>query len=446
MKRALPLIVLLLIVCFAMPSMSITLQESVNMALNNNPELISAQKKLNASEARLGQARSYLLPSLSVSGSAGKTYQQPQEIIFQGMAFATAPDKQNDLSTYSFTLSQMLYNGGAINGMAIAYYSYSSAKEDLRNAMQDAAYKTAAAYYGLINAEKAHDISIDMVKSLNRYVEQVNVLYNADLVTKADVLRVQTQLENAKQQEISARKGELLARLSLNSILGLPLTSETAPVIDDKETSKEALSLSSLLDTAYKKRPDWLSYKLAEQTADAMLSISYSGYMPNFALVGTYGRTIVNYEDAADQDYNSNLLSWRALITGSWTLFDGMNTPNKVEESRANLDALRADGKILSDAIALDVTSDYYELLSSYERVEGARSAEDMARKMMKFAEMNFSQHIYTSVQLLDSQTAYHAAQLDLMSAIYDMELAKVKLNKAVGSDDFNLNLGGAGS
>jgi outer membrane protein len=169
-----------------------------------------------------------------------------------------------------------------------------------------------------------------------------------------------------------------------------------------------------------------------------MVSVSYSGYMPSFALVGSYGKTIISYEDKADQDLNSNLLSWRALITGSWTLFDGMDTPNKVAESQANLDALRADGKTLSDAIELDVTSDYYELLSSYERVEAARTAEDMARKMMRFAELNFSQRIYTSVQLLDSQNAYHVAQLDLLSAIYDMELAKAKLNKAVGQDIYS--------
>ncbi len=439
MKRSSLITALLISVTFAAPAMPISLQESVNMALNNNPQLLSAQKKLNASEARLGQARSYLLPSLSVAGSAGKTYQQPQEIIVPGFGtFSTAPDEPNDISTYSFTLSQMLYNGGAINGLAIAYYSYSSAKEDLRNAIQDAAYRVASAYYGLINAEKAHDISSDMVKSLHKYVEQANVLYDADLVTKADVLRVQTQLESAKQQEILARKGEMLARLSLNSMLGLPLTTETTPVIDDKTASVESLSLPLLLDTAYKQRPDWLSYKLAEQTANALLSVSYSGYMPNFALVGTYGRTIISYEKSEDEDFNTNLLSWRALISGSWTLFDGLNTPNKVAESQANLDALRADGKTLSDAIALDVTSDYYELLSTHERVDAARSAEDMARKMMRLAEMNFSQRIYTSVQLLDSQTAYHEAQLELLSAIYDMELARAKLDKAVGKDIYS--------
>jgi outer membrane protein len=442
MKRGLAFCILLITACLAVPAMPITLKESVDMALSSNPQVLSAQKKLNASEARLGQARSYLLPSLSVAGSVGKMYQEPSVINVPGVGtFSTAPDSQNDISTYSFTLSQMIYNGGAINGMAIAYYAYSSAKEEVRNAMLDAAYNVASAYYALINAKKAHDISADMVDSLRRYVEQVNVLYNSDLVTKADVLRVQTQLENAKQQEILARKDERLARLSLNSVIGIPLTEETTPVIDEKEVSMESLSLSSLLDKAYKQRPDWLSYKLAEQTADAMVSVSYSGYMPNFALVGSYGKTIINYEDKADQDYNSNLLSWRALITGSWTLFDGMDTPNKVAESQANLDALRADGKTLSDAIALDVTSDYYELLSSYDRVAAARTAEDMARKMMRFAELNFSQRIYTSVQLLDSQNAYHVAQLDLLSAIYDMELAKAKLNKAVGQDIYRNNL-----
>jgi outer membrane protein TolC len=429
MKRA-PLIIAFIISAIsASPALPITLQQGLDMALKSSPQIISAQKKLNASEARLGQARSYVLPNISASGSAGRTYQQPVELNVPGFGeISTAPDSPTDVSSYTFTLNQMIYNGGAINGMAIAYYSYLSSKEDLRRAKQDAAYKVESSYYLMINAEKAHNISVDMVKSLNKYVEQIKVLYDSDFVTKADVLRVQTQLESAKQTEISARKGEKLAMLSLNSILGLPLTSETVPVIDEKESSREPLSLDSLLNAAYQQRPDWISYKLAEQSADAGLSIAYSGYLPSFAIVGTYGRNIVKYPNDADQDSNSNLLSWRALVSGSWTLFDGLDTPNKVAEAQANLDALKADGMTLRDAVALDVTSNYYELLSAFERVEEARTAEDMARKMMRLAEMNFS-------QLLDAQTAYHEAQLELLSALYDLELAKAGLNKAIGKD-----------
>jgi outer membrane protein len=434
-KRSYIYIAIILLV-FSAQTFAITMKESVDAAFNNNPQLLSAQKKLNASEARLGQARSYLMPTIAVTGATGQSYQQPMSILIGTSEFSTTPDKAADISTYSLTLSQMLYNGGAINGMAIAYYSFLSSKEDLRRTKQDVAYKVASGYYGVINAEKAHSILQDSVKSLKRYVAQMNVFYDADMATKADVLRVQTQLESTRQQEILAKSAEQVSRLSFNSLLGMPLTSETEPITEEAVSSRELPSLDKLLDIAYLQRPDWISFKLAEQTADAGLSVAYTGYLPTLALSGSYGRTVSSYADYPESD--SNLLSWRALLTGSWTLFDGLNTSNKVEEAYNNLQALRADKQTLSDAIALDVTSTYYELMSTYERIEAARSAEDMARKMMRFAEMNFDQRIYTSTQLLDSQTTYHKAQSDLLSAQYDLELAKAKLDKAVGIDIFS--------
>lgn len=412
---------------------AITMKESIDSAYKNNPQLISAQKMLNASEARLGQARSFLMPNISVSGAAGQIYQQPYSIVIGTTEFSTTPDQAADVSTYAFTLNQLIYNGGAINGMAMAYYQYESAKEGLRKTRQEVAYEVASGYYGVIKAEKAHSIMDDSEKSMKRYVDQMQVFYDAGLATKADVLRLQTELESARQQEILARSAEKISRLSFNSLLGLPLSTEAEPTIETVVSSKEVPSLDKLLETAYKQRPDWLSFKLLEQTADAGLNIAYSGYLPTIAVSGSYGYTNTAYKDFSGS--NSNLLSWKAVVSGSWTLFDGLNTSNKVEEAYNELQAIRAEKQTLSDAVALDVTSNYYEFVSTFERVDSAMAAEDMARKMMRLAEMNFDQRVYTSTQLLDAQTAYHKAQLDLLSAQYDLELAKAKLDKAVGID-----------
>ncbi|MCX5726347.1 MAG: TolC family protein, partial [Candidatus Saganbacteria bacterium] len=240
--------------------------------------------------------------------------------------------------------------------------------------------------------------------------------------------------ESAKQYEILARSGVRIAKISMNSVLGLPLTSETTVVIQERKNNEKIPQINDLLKTAYENRPDWISFKLAEQTADAGINVAYSGFLPTFTLSGSYGRNIVKYPEEY-QDSNSNLLSWKALITGSWTLFDGLNTPNKVYEAQANLDYTKAQGKIMNDAVALDVTSTYYELTSNIERAASARSAEEMSRKMMKLAEMNFEQKIYSTIQLMDAQTVYQKARTDMIAAENDLELSKIKLSRSVGKD-----------
>ena len=105
------------------------------------------------------------------------------------------------------------------------------------------------------------------------------------------------------------------------------------------------------------------------------------------------------------------------------------------EEGDANLVAMQADISSMKDGIAVEVTSAYYDLQAEKKRVDAASGAQDMAKKLLHFAELNYNAHIGTSLQVLDAETAFHKAEMDQVSAQYDLELAKAKLNKAIGAE-----------
>jgi outer membrane protein len=420
-------ILVLLALSFVAPAHALTLSESIDQALKSNPQVIASEKRVGMADAQLGQTRSQFFPSISLDASLGKAYSEP--------VMGSTPDEAADLTTYTFTLRQLLFAGtGPFNAAAMSYYNHLIAKEDLKRTKADIAYRVAEAYYNVIRSAKAHDLATERVDTLKRYARQSQIFYDSNLLTQADVLRVETELASAKQAEIQAESGEKISRISFNSLLGVELSSAEELSTNEAVSRDRAPSAEALLDLAYANRPEWISIKLAEEVASNGVPLAYSGYFPTIALIGSTGKTVPEYPEA---ELKYDLDSWTALISASWLLFDGFNTPNKVYEANANLEAIRADQAVVKDSIAVEVTSAFYELESARRRAEAAGDARDLARRMLHFAELNYSAHIGTSLQVLDAEQALHKAENDLLSAEYDMKLAGARLEKVAGTKEF---------
>jgi outer membrane protein len=191
------------------------------------------------------------------------------------------------------------------------------------------------------------------------------------------------------------------------------------------------LSREAALAAAYANRPEWKQFELGLKAAESAVGLSYSNYLPMLAYQFSIGRNIANYPNTPAS--NSNLQNWRSLLVASWNIFDGFNTPQQIKESYASLNAAKAQARQIKDGVALEVNSAYLNLVSSVDQIAASQVAADLAAKTLQMADVNYKSQIITEQQYLDAHTANQAAQLTLWSSKYDFEVAKAKLNKAVG-------------
>jgi len=418
---------------------ALTLSESIEIALAKNPQIVAAQHKVKAATGKLGQARSSIIPHISLEGAFGKIYQESPTIDFSipGMptmeGLSLYPDEAADSTSYAFSLKQPLFTGGKIfRSLRMANAGYHIANEDFRKAQNEVTYNVTSAYYNVLKAEKMVALTKEGMDTLKKHLKQVEMFHKAGVVTKADVLRVETELANLKQAEIQARNGLKLAKAAFNSLLGKNLSEDVSLSPEILTAEEKGVDSDYLLSTAYSFRPEWKAFKLGKKIGEDSVGLAYSGYFPNLAFMGSTGKTITDYP-AAGTKYD--LDSWRLMVAGSWNLFDGFETPNKVLEAHANLEALKAQEQLIKDGVALEVNSAHLDLESASERVAAAEVAENLAKRSLHYAEVNFATHIDTSLSVLDAEAALHKAQTNLWSAKYDVELAKAKINKAVGTN-----------
>ncbi len=416
----------------------LTLDQSVRIALEQSPVIVKARSEIRAAEGVAGQARAGFFPHLALAGGAGKLYSEPQTMLVD-LSGTGSPspvtlgtDEQADTSNYSVSLTQLLFTGGRLtSGLAAANNALAIAREELKKTTQELKFNVINAYYGVLRAQELVGLgreSVDMAKS---HLERVRSLLKAGISTRADSLRAEVQLANSEISWTKAKQALSIARCHFNNALGQALDSPVA-LMDAKDplTELTVYDHEELLKIAYQERPDWRQYILAKKITEDKVRLAYSGLWPMISLVGNYGAGLTKYPA-----YQNEARNWSALVAGSWNIFDGTATWNKIKEAQARFEAQEAAEISISKAIALEVKDANFSLQSAKEDLAGARTARELAEENFKLAETSYKSGVGTNLEVIDAQVALTQARLGYLEAQYALYIAKAKVNKTIGRE-----------
>jgi len=119
--------------------------------------------------------------------------------------------------------------------------------------------------------------------------------------------------------------------------------------------------------------------------------------------------------------------------SGSWKLFDSLGRENRVAEASENLAAQRASVEQVKNNVALEVHSTYLNLKSALEVVIATQQAVDSAEESLKVSTSLYNTGLGTNVDVIDAEVELTKAWTDRLNALFNVEIAKAKINKVVG-------------
>lgn len=435
----------ILMLGFASMADALTLKESVDIALKNNPSVLASQKKVDAANARLGQAVGVFFPTIKLDGNYGKAYTQPSTVQFttqtatgavtQTLTFGT--DAATDTKGWTASLSQPLFIAGLFPGFKMAQRGADLAKEDLKKVVQETSYNVTVAYFGWLSAGKFVKLSEDSLQMAKSHQVQVESMLNSGVATKADLLRTEVQVANSEVALTKAKNAFELAKSSFNTVLGRNLD-EKVELMEEAAASLPRLPENEfLLKTAFENRPDWKQFLYTKQVAEENLSLARTVYLPTVLLTGQTGNRVTEYPT-----YKSDVNSWNLVGVASWTLFDGLGIQNRIREAAANFEAQKATEEQVKNGIAFEIRDAYLNLKSAMETIGSAKKAVDFAEESQKVSTLRFNSGVGTNIEVMDAQVALTQAKTNYLKALFDLETAKAKINKVVGKEVFKSEKG----
>jgi outer membrane protein TolC len=419
-------------------ALAMDLNESIGVALQNNPTVLAAQKKAAAAGAKFNQAVSALFPSVNVTGNYDQSYTSPStvQITVGGVTqtYQIGTDATASNAGFQAGLTQPLFVAALYPSYGLAKKAADLANEQYQQTCIDVSFNVTRTYFGVLRSIKMKQLMCESFAMTKSHREQVQSRLNAGMATKSDLLRSKVKEANANVYLIQATYAIDLAKDAFNNALGKNMKNP----VDLKEVGftgevNNLPDFDTLLVTAYDNRPDWKAYLLLTGISEEQLKISQSEYFPSLVLNANLGNQLTQYPT-----FQSNVNSWKIAGVGSWSLFDSFGRENRVREAAENLSAQKANVEQIKNSIALEVNDAYLNLKSALDTVVATQQAVDSAEESMRVSTARYNSGMGTNVDVLDAQVDLIQARTNHLQALFDVEIAKAKINKAVGKMVFN--------
>ncbi|MBD3878552.1 MAG: TolC family protein [Quinella sp. 1Q5] len=139
---------------------------------------------------------------------------------------------------------------------------------------------------------------------------------------------------------------------------------------------------------------------------------------------------IFNGEKVFDNDHND---SWAAGLSVSWNIFDNNVTSAQVQENEATLRRLQSVYEQTREKIELDVRKAYNNLIAAEKNILTTQTAVKQAEEEYKIAQVKYDEGVGTNLEVMDAQEKLTETQTNFFTALYDYNVSKAQLDKAMG-------------
>jgi len=415
------------------PARRLTLPEAVKLALDNGPEIQSAEEGVFASETRVQGTRALRYPKLRTEANV-QYWDSPLNVSFSSMpAMGMAPSPTTpirDQLTWQATISlaQPISGLFVLNRLvALERNGVDAARADQARARLDTAQRAAEAYIRLLQARAVASVADKSVAQVDAQLQRAQVQERAGALGQVDVLRLTSARDSARQGQLRARTTVTIATGALALSLDLP-TDAALDVVDDLPDPPVPMTWSEreVAAVASKERPELTGARERQAQAQANISVTRAQILPNIMATAVYQHT---EGQATFVPKNA----WFVGGTLSWDLWDWGKISSGVKEARHRANQASLAARTLQDQIVFEAQRRLLEARTAYETLAVARSALQASEEAYRIQSVRFGAGAATTTDVLDAETDVSRARSGYAQARYDYYLTQAALARAVG-------------
>ncbi len=416
----------------AQEKLSLTVEQAIELGLQNSKTLHSSLMKVKSSEARVSEVNALRLPSLKLSAVYRKLSRvEPFSIQGPTGPITIAPTILDNYAT-QLTLSQPLFTGfRLLSNSNIAEYTASATNEDYNKDKNELMFNIKNAYWSLFKTTQLKNVMDDNVQMIKAHLEDAKNLLKVGMLTQNDVLKLEVQLSNMMFNQVDAENAVKLATVGLNSVLGIALTTSIEINSSVNLMQFNYDELNKLINDAVEKRPEIKSADYRIKASEAGVTMAKSSWYPQISLFGNYYSSRPNQRIFPSKDEFKD--TWDAGVNLSLNIWDWLTTAHQTEQAEATLSQAEDGLGIIKDNIALEVTQNYLNVNQSKRKIEISQLAVKQADENMRMTADKFKNGLALSSEVVDAETAQSTAKINYTNSIVDFELAKARLDKSIG-------------
>jgi outer membrane protein TolC len=439
-------------------SLSITLQQAIEIALNESPSMRIADRTIETKKYYRKEQIVGLFPSVTGAASYQRTLQkqkvvmdmsgmlkafEPIFLLTESMGFGGAPTGDGEpmeMGTYnnavlSANLSLPIIAPALWNTLKLTSMDIELSVEQARASKIALINNIKKAYYGVLIAQESYKVLMDNYKNIEDNAKLVTDKYNQGLVSEFDKLRADVQVHNVRPNINAAINAVDLSQKALKIYMGVDIYEPLifAGELKDYELEMEAAKLPEKSSLSLESNTDLKQMDMAIQQLERSRKIVLSSAYPMLALNGSFQYMTMG-DDIPARDFNwfpTSVIgvSLQIPIT-SWA-----STAYKNKQIKNNILNMNDNRLNLERALWLNVSANLNSIDKAIADFESSSASVEMATRAFGIAQKQYEVGLATWLQLSDVELALLRSNLLYYQSIYDYLVAQAELEYVLGKN-----------
>ena len=407
--------------------------DCTKLTLVNNKALQSIVQEREVARGERLKSYSAILPTVNLTGDYTRLDEVTSFEIDNPITGEKGKIQFGDVDNYSVGLmvSQPIFAGGSIQaGINSAKLLSLLTDETVRAAVQDVVYTAEHAYYDVLLSQHLLEISTDAVRSAQAHLENVRQRQRGGVASDFDVLRAEVELSNFQAEYIQNKNAINVAKANLIKTMGVSQDSDFV-LSDELLYVPSSITIEQAVETAYRNRPDLLGREFDIKMQKELLNIARSKYFPMVS--GYYSNTWAKPDPHSMMEIEWGH-AWQAGMTASVPVFDGFLREGEIVVQKARLKQGQIDLIDAEETTLFELTKAQLSIENTAEFIESQKLNLTRAQEGLRLAEVGYREGTNTQIEMIDAQAALTTARANHYQAIYSHIIAKLDLQKAMGT------------
>jgi len=301
----------------------------------SNQNVAAAVASYAQARALVAEQRAALFPTVSLTGSGTRSGTR------SGGGSATVDSNGNIIggssggsvsNNYRLSLGSSWEPdvwGRLRAGVTAANASLQASAADLAAATLSAQGELALDYVSLRSVDAQRAILASTIEGYQRELRITQNRYDAGIIPHSDVYQAETQLANARADELSLASQRAQLEHAIAVLVGkAPADFALAAAPWNVTVPEVPVGVPS---TLLQRRPDIAGAERRVAAANEQIGIARSAYFPDIGLTASYGTAASKVGDL----FNASAAAWSFGLSAAQTLFDAGATRARVESARA---------------------------------------------------------------------------------------------------------------
>lgn len=409
-------------------NLALTMENAVKLGIEHNIDIKIAGIDKLVQEADLKEAKLKRWPLFDVGTLSflrtGDNLTLMTPTMMMNMVDSTF------FNDFNATLRFPLFTGGEIrNSIKAASYALSGSKHSLTQKSVDIAYEIRTLYLKALYSKEEYLVHQNHATLQQELIRIAQERYNVGKGLKADILRIKAEWADVKQL-LNQKDNELNdSLLELKAVMGIDLASQIYLSDILVFVPWSGLELENLLDYSLKNHPAILEASTDIEKAKAELKITKSNYFPK-----VYGQLTGNLRLPDRPEMMGNGII--GLITTSLPVFNRARGA-EIKQAEAKLEKAIHILRERKLDIAKKITQEWNEMQFTRENILLSDLIQNEAQEDLRLVKSRWSVGRALQVEVQDAILSLRKAQLNNKQAIYNYEVSKASLIKALGEIAF---------